>query len=125
MVTDAIRQQLLARAAGAVNLPVSDFVGLAHGNTYFALDTSTGTYWAAAALVPSPRSTPAQVAVQDDGAYLLFVLHGGDPAHGAWEVHDVGTAGPTGAGCVIHPPPAITSLWGWDKDSCRPELLVP
>ena len=83
-VTDAIRAQLVASAAGLNNIPVAEFTGLAPGLTYYALDRETNIYWAAARLVAAPTSDPsspsrAQVSTQDDGSYYLFQQPQGGP----------------------------------------------
>src|SRR3984893_5070661 len=49
-VTDAIRAQLVAAAAGLNSIPVAEYTGLTPGLTYYALDTQTNTYWAGAKL---------------------------------------------------------------------------
>jgi hypothetical protein len=109
-------------AAGAAlnNLPASDYVGLRPGETYYAYDANTGTYWAGASLDPSPNSTPAEVASQDDGAYLLFERQGS----GGWKAYAVGLAGtPEGTPCSITVPAAILELWNWPPGSCRPATI--
>jgi len=109
-------------AAGAAlnSLPASDYTGLRPGETYYAYDATTATYWAGAGLVPSASSTPAQVATQDDGAYLLFDRLPG----GTWKAYDVGLAGtPEGSACPATVPVAILRLWGWPSGSCRPTTI--
>lgn len=123
VVTAAVQHQLLARAAAAHNVPAGDFVGLVPGETYYALDRATGTYWAGASVIPSRTSTRAEVAVQDNGGYYVFSLHGGDPAHGAWQVHDVGMAGVGASRCTLEIPAGVLAAWGWAPGACRPQLL--
>ena len=119
-VTDAIRSQLVAAGATLNSLPVSDYTGLRPGETYYAYDKSTLTYWAGAGLMPSPSSTPAQVSSQDDGAYLLFDRVGSGP----WKAYAVGLAGtPDGGACPIAVPVVILDLWGWSPKSCRPPTI--
>jgi hypothetical protein len=106
----------LIQAGAALNsLQASDYTGLAPGETYYAYDATTATYWAGAALVPSPSSMQAQVSVQDDGSYLLFSR----PANGAWSARDVGVAGSEGSVCPVAVPPAILALWNWAPGTCR------
>ena len=120
VVTDALRSQLVAAGAAQHNLSPSDYTGLRAGETYYAYDATTHTYWAGASLDPSPSSTPAQVASQDDGAYLLFDR----PQGGTWTVYDVGLAGtPEGTACPTTVPSAILGLWGWPPGSCRPATI--
>jgi hypothetical protein len=120
VVTAAVRSQLVAAGAALNNLPASDYTGLRPGETYYAYDAATRTYWAGAALSPSPSSTPAQVAAQDDGAYLLFE----QPQGGSWKASDVGLAGtPEGTACPVAVPAGILSLWGWNPGSCRPSTI--
>ena len=76
-VTDQLRAQLVAAGAALNSIPVAEYTGLAPGLTYYAYDSATQTYWAAARLVPAPTSDPsnpsrAQVASQDEGSYYLF-----------------------------------------------------
>ncbi len=119
-MTDALRSQLVAAGAAQHHLSPSDYTGLRRGETYYAYDAATRTYWAGASLDPSPSSTPAEVAAQDDGAYLLFDR----PQGGAWTVYDVGLAGtPEGSACPITVPSAVLELWGWPSGSCRPATI--
>ena len=89
VVTDEIRTELIAAGAALNSLSPSDYTGLVPGETYYAYDASTKTYWAGAGLVPNPASTQAQVSAQDDGAYLLFERQAG----GTWKAFAVGLAG--------------------------------
>jgi hypothetical protein len=120
VVTADLRSQLVAAGAAHNSLPASDYTGLRPGETYYAYDAGTQTYWAGASLDPSPSSTPAQVAAQDDGAYLLFSRVRG----GSWTVYDVGLAGTQeGSACPVTVPSAVLGLWGWPPDSCRPATI--
>ena len=120
VVTSAIRSQLVAAGAALDSLPASAFTGLRPGETYYAYDAVTQTYWAGAGLLPSSSSTRAQVATQDDGAYLLFT----QPRGGAWKGYAVGVAGPPeGSACPVMVPSAILSLWNWPPGSCRPSTI--
>ena len=114
-VTAAVSAALLQAGAALNGLQASDYTGLAPGVTYYAYDATTSTYWAGAALVPSPSSMRAQVSVQDDGGYLLFTR----PADGAWKARDVGITGTEGSVCPVAVPPAILSLWHWAPGTCR------
>jgi hypothetical protein len=119
-VTDEIRSELVAAGAALNSLPPSSYTGLRPGETYYAIDSSTGTYWAGAGLVPSSSSTRAQVSVQDDGAYLLFER----PRGGPWKAFDVGLAGtPDGTACPVVVPAGILRSWNWAPGSCRPSTL--
>ncbi|MGO9559738.1 MAG: hypothetical protein ACLPQS_15270 [Acidimicrobiales bacterium] len=115
-VTNLVESELVAAGAALNSLPASDYTGLATGRTYYAYDAATKTYWAGAALVPSPSSTQAQVSVQDDGGYLLFMR----PAGGAWKAQDVGLAGVGGTKCPESVPASILALWHWAAGTCRP-----
>lgn len=120
VVTNDIRSQLVAAGAALNSLSPSDYTGLRPGETYYAYDSATQTYWAGAGLLPSSTSTPAQVASQDDGAYLLFERTQG----GTWQAHDVGLAGtPEGSTCPLVVPSSILTLWGWPPGSCRPATI--
>jgi len=119
-VTDDIRSQLVAAGAALNSIPASDYTGLQPGETYYAYDPATQTYWAGAGLVPSPASMQAQVSVQDDGAYLLFQRS----QSGSWKAYDVGLAGtPDGTACPVAVPAAILGLWSWGPATCRPPTL--
>ncbi len=115
-VTAGLRTQLLAVAAAMNNVPVSGYTGLAPGETYYAYDPTTATYWAGAALVPSSSSTPAQVSVQDDGSYILFSRSGTGP----WTAQSVGATGEGGTTCPVAIPPSVVALWGWPAGTCKP-----
>ncbi len=115
-VTNALRAELLKVGAASHNLPATDYTGLAPGRTYYAYDPATSTYWAGAALVPSSSSTPAQVSVQDDGAYLLYER----PSGGSWSVYAVGMTLEVGSKCPVAVPAAVLSVWGWAPGTCRP-----
>ena len=55
-ITTDVRSQLVAAGAAVNNIPVGEYSGLTQGLTYYALDHATGTYWAAAQLVPAPSA---------------------------------------------------------------------
>ena len=119
VVTDQLRSALVAAGAALDQLPASDYTGLRPGETYYAYDASTQTYWAGAGLAPSSSSTPAQVASQDDGAYTLFRHTGSAP----WTAYAVGVAGTEGSTCPTSVPAAVLALWGWAPGSCRPPTI--
>ena len=119
VITTDVRAQLLQAGAASHNLTAADYTGLAPGATYYAYDPTTKTYWAGAGLEPSPSSMPAQVANQDDGAYLLFERAG----TGSWQVWNVGLAGTEGSTCPTVVPAGILSLWNWPPASCRPATI--
>jgi len=120
VVTVAVRSQLVAAGAALNSLPPSAYTGLVPGETYYAYDAATKTYWAGGGLVPSSSSTQAQVSVQDDGAYLLFERTDA----GSWKASDVGLAGTAGGtACTVTVPPAILQLWNWAPGSCRPTTI--
>jgi hypothetical protein len=122
LLTSAVRSALVAAGASHYGLPASDFVGLgAAPNSYpayYAYDKSTSTYWAAASLVPKHSSYAAQVAVQDDGAYLIF--HRTPP--GAWQAHDVGYTDTVGTCAAYHVsiPAPVVAVWLWAPGTCHP-----
>ena len=115
-LTKSVIAQLLRAGAALNGLKASDYTGLAAGSTYYAYDSTTMTYWAGAALVPSPKSQRAQVSVQDDGSYLLFIR----PAGKAWTADDVGLAGIGATKCPAVVPTAILALFHWAAGTCRP-----
>jgi hypothetical protein len=115
-LTDAIRAQLVAAAARLNGLPASAYVGLVKGESYYGFDPATKTYWAGAALDPSPSSLRAQVSVQDDGGYYIFE----EPAGGSWTASAEGMAGIGGSTCSVHIPAALVALWHWPAGACHP-----
>jgi hypothetical protein len=119
VVTDQVRAQLVATGAALNGIPASEYTGLRPGETYYGYDPATKTYWAGAGLVPSPSSMRAQVAAQDDGAYVLFER----PDAGTWKAYDVGLAGMAGSPCPVAVPAGILRLWGWHPGSCQPPTL--
>jgi hypothetical protein len=108
-VTPAIKTALLVAGAKGHNLPVKDFTGLRVGKTFYAYDPASGLYWAGAQLVPSPASMPAQVSVQDDGAYNLFTR----TVSGSWIAYNDGLGTVPGSSCAIVTPHAVRVVWGW------------
>ena len=116
-VTSAVRASLLSAGANSHGLAVSDYTGLGAGETFYAYDPSTTTYYAAARLVPSPKSYQAQVSSQDDGGYNLFVRSASVPG---WTVYDDGLGGAMGSTCPIVIPASVLAVWGWKANSCYP-----
>jgi hypothetical protein len=120
VVTAEIRTQLLQTGAALHGLPASAFTGLMSGQTYYAYDPATATYWAGAKLVPSSSSLRAQVSVQDNGSYILFRR----PADKAWTAQDVGLAGIAGTKCTTSVPASVLTVWNWLARSCRPASMA-
>src|SRR5262249_18466326 len=116
VVSSAVRAQLLAAGAALHQLPVKDYTGLAKGETYYAYDPSTNTYWAGAGLVASPKSMKAQVGNQDDGAYLDFEK----PPGSSWRASDAGTPGSSNYTCAVTTPSGVVSAWDWAAGTCHP-----
>jgi hypothetical protein len=111
-----VRAALVAAGAQSHGLAASDYTGLVPGETYYAFDPATSTYWAGAGLVPSSSSMPAQVSVQDDGSYLLFSKSSG----GGWSATNVGLAGIAGSTCPKPVPASVLKVWHWKPKTCRP-----
>ena len=120
VVTAEISSQLLQAGAALHGLPASAFDGLMSGQTYYAYDPATATYWAGAKLVPSSSSLRAQVSVQDNGSYILFRR----PAGKAWAAQDVGLAGVAGTKCTTSVPASVLTVWNWPARSCRPASIA-
>ena len=116
-VAPAVRHSLLDAAAAYHGLPSSDFTGLRAGRTYYALDLTTRTYYAAAGLIPSSSSLPAQVGTQDDGAYNLFTRVQGATA---WTVYSDGLGAVQPSTCPIVIPASVLAAWNWRARSCYP-----
>jgi hypothetical protein len=110
VVTSAVRTSLLDAGAAYHQLPVKDYVGLAKGMTYYALDVTTKTYYAAAGLDPSPKSLQAQIGAQDDGGYNLFVRASGAKK---WKIYNDGLGAAHDTKCPITIPSAVLKVWDW------------
>jgi hypothetical protein len=117
VISAAVRAQLVQTVASSEGLTAADFIGLVAGQTYYAFDPKTSTYWAGAAMDPSPSSQAAEVSVQDDGGYVLFKRAPGQP----WLSYDVGLAGIEGATCPVTPPATVLAVWGWKPGTCHPK----
>jgi hypothetical protein len=115
-VDDATRAELLQAAAQLHQVPASEYVGLTPGQTYYAYDPDTMTYWAGASLMPSASSERAQVSVQDRGSYNLFKKVKG----GSWTPFFDGAGGEEGHGCPQALPASILAMWQWDPQYCLP-----
>src|SRR5665213_1561182 len=110
LVTTKVRQSLLNAAASSHQLPTSNYTGLQARRIYYAFDSATNEYYAAAGLVPSLHSLQAQIGVQDDGAYNLFTRAKGVSA---WTVYNDGLGGAQDSTCPISLPSAVLAAWGW------------
>jgi hypothetical protein len=117
VLTPGVRQSLLAAGAASHRLPVSDYTGLAPVTAYYALDPSTGTYYAAAGINASSNSLQAQIGDQDDGGYLLFTRPVGSST---WTVYNDGLGAAQGSICPIKIPAAVLAVWNWKPKSCYP-----
>ena len=115
VATAAVKAQLLAAGAALHRLKTSDYTGLTKGDTYYAYDADTKTYWAGTQLVPSSSSQPAQVANQDDGAYNIFRRSGSGP----WKGWETGAALHP-ADCPVKVPAAVIAVWNWPAGACHP-----
>jgi hypothetical protein len=112
-VTPALSAALLKAGAKAHGLPSHDFARLTAGRTYYAYDPATMTYWAGAQLVPSMGNIAAQVVVQDDGAYDVFVRHPGV----GWTAYEDGLGTQPHTRCSIVVPTAVRTVWGWSTST--------
>ena len=98
-------------------LPPNDFVGLR--DAYYAYDSASSAYWAAAEVVPSPSAYQAEVSSQDDGGYTVF--H--QVPHAAWVATDDGLAGAMGTTCAayhVSVPAPVLAVWHWAAGRCTP-----
>lgn len=114
VASPTVKAALLDAAASNDGLSPKDFTSLAPGATYYAYDPADHLDWAGAALVPSPHSQAAQVAVQDDGGYYLFTK-AASSSH--WAVFDDGLGGAQDAQCAIVTPTAVRKAWGWSTST--------
>jgi hypothetical protein len=115
VATAAIKTQLLAAGAALHKLPPSDYTGLRKGDTYYAYDGATKTYWAGTQLVASSSSQQAQIGDQDDGAFLVFHRSGG----GGWKGTETGASN-TPSSCGVKVPADVIAVWNWAPGACRP-----
>jgi hypothetical protein len=117
-VPDDVRAQLVQAGAVLTGRPAAEFTGLQPGETYYAYDPNSDTYWAAAAL-SGPKTFDAGVMLQDANSYMMFRKSG---QVGAWVPFRVGY----GPGALMPPdgdcqlPPAIHDLWQWPTGKCYP-----
>jgi hypothetical protein len=118
IATAAIKTQLLAAGAALHKLPATDYTGLTKGETYYAYDGATKTYWAGAQLIASKNSQQAQIGNQDDGAYLVFHRSGG----GGWKGTETG-ASTTPSSCAVNVPAGVIAVWNWAPGACHPRTF--
>jgi hypothetical protein len=115
VATAAIKTQLLDAGAALHKLTPSDYTGLTKGETYYAYDADTKTYWAGTQLIASASSQQAQVGDQDDGAYIVLRKTSG----GAWKGWETGAALHP-ADCGVKVPAAVIAVWNWAPGACHP-----
>jgi hypothetical protein len=120
VIDNKIRAQLVAAGAAVHKLTPKDYLGLVKGETYYAYLPAKGIYWAGAGLDPSPKSLPAQVGSQDDGAYMVFERHGDGP----WRVWEAGIPGDPQFTCAVKMPASVLKVWNWKPGSCHPPTSV-
>ena len=124
-LTPSVDASLVAAAAASHGLPSSAFLGVAPASqgfaAYYGYDAANSTYWAAASLVPNPKSYEAGVVVQDDGAYLIFHR----TKNGRWQVQDAGYTDSVGDCAAYHVnlPAAIVAVWHWITGTCHPPAV--
>jgi hypothetical protein len=117
-VPDDVRAQLVQAGAVLTGRPAAEFTGLEPGQTYYAYDPNSDTYWAAASL-SGPKTFDAGVMLQDANSYMMFRKSG---QVGTWVPFRVGY----GPGALMPPdgvcplPPAIHDLWQWPTGKCYP-----
>ena len=115
VATAAVKTQLLDAGAALHKLKPSDYTGLRKGETYYAYDADTKTYWAGTQLVASASSQQAQIGDQDDGAYIVFRRSGSGP----WKGWETGAALHP-ADCGVKVPAAVIAVWNWAPGACHP-----
>jgi hypothetical protein len=117
IVTPAVRTSLFDADVKAHSYPISDYMGLAKGWTYYAYDAQNGRYYAAAGLVPNPKSLDGQVSTQDDGGFDLFYRERDTTK---WSVFNDGLGGAEDSICPIVIPVAVRNVWNWTMHACYP-----
>jgi hypothetical protein len=118
VATAAVKAQLLAAGAALHRLKPADYTGLGKGETYYAYDADTKTYWAGTRLVPSSSSQQAQIANQDDGAYNVFRRTDTGP----WKGWETGAA-LRAADCPVEVPAVVIAVWNWAPGACHPRTF--
>ncbi|HEY5335563.1 MAG TPA: hypothetical protein VIJ71_06030 [Mycobacteriales bacterium] len=120
-VTAAVRAALVAAIAAMHGLRSSDYEGLVEGRTYYAIDHTTGDYWAGAEPIPSASSYQAQVSSQDDGSYVVLTRTSG----GSWHGYATGMTGvEPGSTCPVTVAAAVLAVWSWAIGSCAPPVVT-
>jgi hypothetical protein len=92
-----------ANTPGYAAIPPSAVRGIAPRTLHYALDSATGTYWAAASFsaTAAASQTSAFVGFQDGGSSAVFVRASGQP----WRVESVGP-------CLKGLPAVVATAWG-------------
>jgi hypothetical protein len=114
LVADAaVRHELLAafiafrsnaaNTPGFAAIPPSAVRGIAPRTLYYAFDSATGTYWAAASFSATAvaSQTYAFVGFQDGGSSAVFTRSSGQP----WRVDSIGP-------CLKGLPAVVATAWG-------------
>jgi hypothetical protein len=107
VATAQVKAQLTAAFAAAHKLPRSEVAGTYPGSVYYAYDTTTQTYWAAA-FFDAAKGDPVRVldSFQDAGSNGLFAR----TANGTWRFR--GSGAPLACAEEQELPLAIARLWG-------------
>ena len=113
VATATVKSELVAAFAAGWHLKVAQVAGTS-GTVHYALDQTTGTYWAEAAFVPAKGDPPALM--QDAGAFGVF-----SQAKGAgWKF--LGSSLPITCRELSVVPPGVLQLWAvapTDAAYCR------
>jgi len=106
VATAEVKAQLTAAFAAAHRLPLAEVAGTYPGSVYYAYDTATRTYWAAASFEPATRdSVSVDNSFQDAGSNGLFARTGDR----AWRFR--GSGAPLACAEEQDLPAAIARLW--------------
>ncbi len=107
VATEAVRSGLVAAFAAAHHLTLAEVGGTAPGSVFYAYDSTTHSYWAAAFFFPPTRdSATMKISFQDAGGDGVFSR----TATGAWRF--LGDGAPLSCAEDHDLPNAVLKLWG-------------
>jgi hypothetical protein len=114
--TATVKSDLVAAFVAFKNVPASAIAGTMAGTVYYALDPSTGTYWATAQFSIAPGATSQTVTSMQDGGTTGFF----SKATGAgWVMLSAGLMPPCASKSPV--PAAVLAVWGLaHQASCTP-----
>jgi hypothetical protein len=107
IISSAEKTELTAVFVTMMGVPAADVVGPYPGDTYYAYDPATDTYWAMSTFEESSSAPPSVIALcQEYGQTALFEK----AAAGSWQVERISASG---SYCLVAQffPPAVLTAW--------------